>query len=82
MTPDGRNRFTDIGERLTAALKADPDYRPGDRMIVMMHDLAIGGTTLEGYAADYEAVEDLYNELNRIAAHNGARLVIVESGSN
>lgn len=76
------NRFTAIGARLTAAFKADPEYRPDDKMIIIMHDALIGGTTLEGYPGDAEAVYDLYSELSLICDVNDSKLVIVRKDAN
>jgi len=78
MTPERPNRLTRIGDRTVAALHQDAEHRPGDKTIIIMHDSVEGGTTLDGYeAAEWEAIEDLYKELARIARHNGGRLVIL-----
>jgi len=83
VTPERPNRLTRIGDRLTAALRADEEYRAGDKTIIIMHDAAEGGTTLDGYdIGDWEAADDLYKELNRIASYNGARLLIITKDDN
>lgn len=83
MTPELPNRHTRIGDRLVAALRADEEYQSGDKTIIIMHDTVEGGTTLDGYeTAEWEAIEDLYKELSRIASHNGARLVIIDDYGN
>lgn len=81
---EGHDRLTRIGGRLIDVLEADPEYRAGDRAIVMLNDEQNGGIALGGYS-DYEfpdtsAVADMFVHLEAIFRANGKKLVIAPLG--
>jgi hypothetical protein len=74
------NRLTRIGDRMTDALQADPEYQDGDKAIVMLNHGAGGGITLAGYDDDTSAMADLLIHLKAIFEANGKKFVIMPLG--
>jgi hypothetical protein len=83
-TEDPHDRLTRIGDRMTDALKADPEHQAGDKAIVMlMNDgdgHGHGGITLAGYDDDTSAMADLLIHLKAIFEANGKKFMIMPAG--
>jgi len=70
------DRLTRLAAAMTAALEADPEYRDGDKAIVMLDDGSGSGIVLHGYDDDAQAMTDLLCHLRAIFEANGKRLEV------
>lgn len=74
------DRLTRIGGRLLDAARVDPEYREGDKVIVLTEDEnALGGIAYHGYPEGQEGdvVQDLFYRLYIIAKANGLDLQFI-----
>jgi hypothetical protein len=74
------DRLTRLCDAMTAALEADPEYREGDKAVIMLDDGSRGGIVLHGYDSDTDAMADLIMHLKAIFEANGKTLMIVPLG--
>jgi hypothetical protein len=75
-------RLVRISRRLVEFLPADPEYMPGDTVVVMVGDDSIIATSHGGYADDEEAIKDLFTQLYEVCEHNGHRLTMIPISGN
>lgn len=70
------DRLTRLCDAMTSALEADPEYRDGDKAIVMLDDGSRGGIVLHGYDDDMQAMADLLTHLGAVFEAGGKTLRI------
>lgn len=74
------DRLTRLCAAMMSALEADPEYRDGDKAIIMLDDGVKGGLVLSGYDNDTQAMVDLLCHLRAIFEVNGKRLMVLPLG--
>lgn len=74
------NRLTRLGNEVLDVLHSLPEYREGDRCVVFLSDGERGGTALDGYSEDAEAMVDVLMHLRAVFEANGKTLAIVPIG--
>lgn len=74
------DRLTRMCDAMTAAMDAHPEYREGDKAIIMLDDGARGGIVLHGYDDDTAAMVDLFCHLKAIFEANGKTLMLMPLG--
>jgi hypothetical protein len=74
------DRLTRLCDRITDALEADPEYRDGDKAVIMLDDGQRGGIVLHGYDSDADAMVDLLTHLKAIFEANGKTLMLMPLG--
>jgi hypothetical protein len=77
------DRLTRLCEAMGDALKAHPEYRDGDKAIVMLVDDKRLGIGLHGYDDDPDAAEtDLLAHLQTMFEANGKTLILAPFGAD
>lgn len=78
-----QDRLTRICDAMTDTLEAHPEYRDGDKAIVMLMngDAGDGGLITYGYDADSEATADLFLHLKAMFEANGKTLIVIQGGA-
>jgi len=82
-TFEPHDRLTRISERLMNHLDRDPEFQPGDRMVVFLNDDKRSGIGVHGYEGetpDLDAMADLFVHIRAVFAVNGKELKIVPLG--
>lgn len=79
-TEEPRDRLTRLCDVMTTALEAAPEYRDGDKAVIMLNDGSAGGIVLYGYDNDHAALADLLMHLKAIFEANGTPLMIMPLG--
>lgn len=74
---DPRGRLTGIAATVLENLAGHPDYREGDKAIVMLDADHEGGIGLHGWEDDAEAAAALFVHLQAIVEAGGGRLEII-----
>lgn len=75
------DRMTRLGAAMIDALERMPEYAPGVKAIVLLHDEERAGTILHGYDSDAEAMAEIFVHLAAVFGANGKRLMIASIGS-
>jgi hypothetical protein len=76
------DRLTRLCAAMTDALDAHPEYREGDRCVVLLSSTAdaMRGLVIHGYERDKDAVVDLVEHLRAMFKANGMELHLVSVG--
>lgn len=75
------DRLTHLCSVMTSALEGDPEYKDGDKAILMLKDdSGQGGIVLSGYDDDMRATADLIIHLQAIFEANGKVFKILPLG--
>jgi hypothetical protein len=83
MTPprhtDGEphDRLTRIADAVLDAVRAHPEYRDGDRAIVLLDDGHNGGIGLGGYDEPLDALADVLTHAKALGAVRGLSVAVV-----
>jgi hypothetical protein len=74
-TGEPHDRLTRMGNEVLEAILVHPEYKPGVKAIVFLHDDGMAGIGLQGYDEDLtEAVVDLFVHLKAMFAAMGKEL--------
>lgn len=75
-----QDRLTRMADRALDTLKEDPEYRKGDRVILLLDDKKFGGIGMYGQADSDEALADLLTHVNALFRASGKKLMITPVG--
>ena len=74
------DRLTRMAERMLGAFEADPEYREGDRAIVLLDDKRHGGIGTRGHGEPDDMLDDLLVHLKALFEVHGRPLAIAPIG--
>ena len=76
------DRLTRICDAMTTALEAHPEYRDGDRAIVLLDGDGMGGIVLHGYDDTTEAIADLLVHIRALMRSVGKEMDVAFLGDD
>lgn len=72
-----RSRLQRLGDAACEAIKAHPEYREGDTLLVCIDDEHAGGLTMYGFSCDAEVFDSLIRHVRAVAEVNGVKVSVM-----